>query len=168
MQIIKKLWPILLAPIVFILTYLPDWLPENTKYQTFNNAASFLKVLVGYKAPVLITAAVFLLIFGVGYFIFIRKQEGYPIAKKYFVRNTMCRVHAESKAVFHNPSLIKMLVKCAKDGAMFEYHSGRDHAGYSCTVCGLQLSEQEYKACKNEAVSLFVREYDPLNKAVRS
>ncbi|GEM_PF-4837612 len=166
MEAIKKLWLFLLSAIAFILSQLPDWLPEDSRYQAFNKVVNALRALANYQAPVLITVAVLLLIFGVGY-IFNRKQEDQPIEKKYPVRNTMCRVHAKSKAAFHNPNLITTLVRCVKDGARFEHHSGRDHAGYSCTVCGLQLSDDEYNRCKNEAESLFVREHDPLNKSVR-
>jgi hypothetical protein len=100
----------------------------------------------------------------VAYFALNRKQVERPLDRKYQIRNTICRVHAKSKDAFHNSNLITTQVRCAKDHAKFEYHSGRDEARFLCNVCGLELSEKEFKACKDEAESLFVREYDPINK----
>ncbi len=153
MQIIKKWWLLLLPMMAFILSHLPNWLPEDARYHA-------LKVLASYKAPVLITAILSL-------FIFRRKQGDCLIEKKYFIRDTMCRVHIKSKAAFHNPNLITTVVRCAKDGARFKYHSDRDRAEYLCTICRLRLPDDEYNKCKNEAESMFVREHDPLNKPRR-
>ena len=167
MQVIKKLWPFLLAAIAFIVNQLPNWLPDDTRYQALNQALDVLRTVASYKVSVSITASIFLFVLGVGYFIFNRRQEERPIEKKFSIRKTICRVHAKNKDAFHNPNLITTLVKCANDGAKFEYHSGRDHDGYSCAVCGQQLSEQDYKVCRNEAEALFVQEHDPLNKSLR-
>ena len=132
----------------------PGWLPENTPNELFNNGVAFSKRAFSYQAPVLVVLAI--VFFIIGAYLFVRRQE---LHEKYEIRDTLCHVRAPDRSAVHSSGKIITTVRCSKDNALFEYHSGRDHAEYACLVCGLQLSPKEHQKCKREAEGKFVSKY---------
>ena len=158
MKFLKKMWLFLIGGI----TLLPNWLPENTRYELFNKVVINLKLAVQYKAPASRVLAVVFFILGILYLIFGTRRSNGPIEKKYMIGAMECRVSAPNKSAIGNPNKISTVARCAKDSALIINYSGRDDREYLCQVCKFKWSPEEYDACKREAEGRFVREHDHL------